>query len=144
MPSSLINDLTFQVTPIGRIVSPIRDRISAPKQGYEGSPVAWLHLSESMRPALADLQPGDEIIVLTWLDRSDRSVLSVHPRGDRTKPLKGVFSTRSPSRPNPIGLHRVRIRAIVDTVRLEVDNLEAFDGTPIIDIKPVLTDVADA
>lgn len=144
MPVNQTNDITYQVTPIGRIVSPLRDRISAPKQGYEGSPVAWLHMDEAMRPGLSNLQPGDEIIVVTWLDRADRSVLSVHPRGDRTRPLKGVFSTRSPSRPNPIGLHRVRIRAIVDTVRLEVDNLEAFDGTPIIDLKPVLTDVADA
>ncbi len=134
---------TFALLQIGRVESPIRPGDLSPKQGHEGAPVAWLVFAQAVRPGLRDLRPGDEIIVLTWLDHANREVLQVHPRGDRTKPYRGVFSTRSPSRPNPIGLHRVRIRAIVDTVRLEVDNLEAYDGTPILDVKPVLSGVAD-
>ena len=137
-------ELVYSVVPIGRIESTLRDRVSAPRQGHEGAPVAWLVMDEAVREGLASLKPGEEVIVLTWLDQATRDVLSVHPRDDRSKPLRGVFSTRSPSRPNPIGLHRVRIRAIVDTVRLEVDNLEAFDGTPVLDIKPVLSGVADS
>jgi len=122
---------------IGRVESPLTDPKLAPKQGNEGAPEAWLVFDESVRDALRDLQAGEEVLVLTWLDRADRSVLRVHPRDDRSNPLRGVFSTRSADRPNPIGLHRVRIVAI-DGLRFRVRNLEALDGTPIVDVKPVL------
>jgi tRNA-Thr(GGU) m(6)t(6)A37 methyltransferase TsaA len=125
------------LTPIGRVESPLTNRADAPKQGDEGAPDAWLVLNADMRPAMQDLRPGDDVFVLTWLDRADRHALAVHPRDDDQAPLTGVFSTRSPDRPNPIGLHRVRILAIDDT-RIRVQDLEALDGTPVLDIKPVL------
>ena len=110
---------------------------TAPKQGHEGSPEAWLVFEEGVGEGLRDLRPGGEIMVLTWLDRARRDVLRVHPRGDLAVPEEGVFSTRSPDRPNPIGLHRVEI-VLIDGARLRVRNLEAIDGTPVIDVKPVL------
>jgi tRNA-Thr(GGU) m(6)t(6)A37 methyltransferase TsaA len=113
------------------------DRDDAPCQGDEGAPDCWLDFEPQVREALRDLQVGSEIIVLTWLDRADRGVLVVHPRGDPSAPLCGVFSTRSPDRPNPIGLHHVVVLAI-DDVRVRVRNLEAIDGTPVLDVKPVL------
>jgi tRNA-Thr(GGU) m(6)t(6)A37 methyltransferase TsaA len=125
------------VRPIGRVESALVDPADAPRQGDEGAPDAWLVLDPAMEPALADLAVGEDIIVLTWLDRADRDVLRVHPRSDPGAPVRGVFSTRSPDRPNPIGLHPVRILAI-DGTRLRVGNLEALDGTPVLDIKPVL------
>jgi len=97
-----------------------------------------------VRDGLRDLRVGDEVIVLTWLDRSRRDILRVHPRSDRSQPKRGVFSTRSPDRPNPVGLHRVKILSIADALRIEVEPLEALHLTPIIDLKPVLEDVADA
>jgi tRNA-Thr(GGU) m(6)t(6)A37 methyltransferase TsaA len=111
----------------------------APRQGDEGAPAAWLVFTETVRDAARDLRPGDEIIVLTWLDRADRTIQVVHPRGDRTRAPQGVFSTRSPHRPNPIGLHRVTVLR-TDGLRVQVNDLEAIDGTPIIDVKPVLGD----
>ena len=123
--------------PVGRVESPLTDPAAAPKQGDEGAPEAWIVLDPAVAPAAADLRPGDELLVLTWLDRADRDVLAVHPRGDATRPRQGVFATRSPDRPNPIGLHRVEIVAIEDD-RVRVRNLEAIDGTPIVDVKPVL------
>jgi tRNA-Thr(GGU) m(6)t(6)A37 methyltransferase TsaA len=123
---------------IGRVESALTDPGLAPKQGEEGAPDAWLVFDESVRDALADLREGDEVILLTWLDRADRSVLRVHPRDDLSRPLRGVFATRSADRPNPIGLHRVRIRSIAGATRLRVGPLEAVDGTPIVDVKPVL------
>jgi tRNA-Thr(GGU) m(6)t(6)A37 methyltransferase TsaA len=126
-----------ELRPIGWVESPLLDRAAAPKQGDEGSPEAVLVFDARVDEGLRSLRTGDEVIVLTWLDRADRSILSVHPRGDLDKPEEGVFSTRSPDRPNPIGLHRVEIVAI-DGVRLRVRNLEAIDGTPILDLKPVL------
>lgn len=132
------------IRPIGHVESPLLDRASAPKQGYEGAPAAWLVFDPAVREGLRDLQVGDEVIVLTWLDRSQRDVLRVHPRNNRTQPMCGVFSTRSPDRPNPIGLHRTKIVSIVDGLRIEVRNLEALHMTPIIDLKPVLEEVADA
>ena len=128
---------SFELRPIGWVESPLVDRDLAPKQGDEGAPDAWLVFDPSMREAIRDLEVGAEVIVLTWLDRASRDVLVVHPRGDRNTPLLGVFSTRSPDRPNPIGLHTVQILAIDDT-RLQVRNIEALDGTPILDIKPLL------
>ena len=123
---------------IGRVESALTDPGLAPKQGEEGAPDAWLAFDESVRDALFDLREGDEVILLTWLDRADRSVLQVHPRDDLSRPLRGVFATRSADRPNPIGLHRVQIRSIVGATRLRVGPLEAVDGTPIVDVKPVI------
>jgi len=129
---------------IGHVESPLTDPRLAPKQGSEGSPDAWLVFRRSVREALRDLKKGDEVIVLTWLDRADRDVLRVHPRDDPSRPALGVFSTRSADRPNPIGLHRVRIVSIAGGLRFRVKNLEAIDGTPILDVKPVLGGTGEA
>jgi tRNA-Thr(GGU) m(6)t(6)A37 methyltransferase TsaA len=123
--------------PIGRVESALTDRATAPKQGDEGAPDAWLVFEPSVSEGLRDLRAGAEVIVLTWLDRAQRDVLAVRPRGDTTRPETGVFCTRSPDRPNPIGLHRVRIVS-VDALRVRVQNLEALDATPVLDVKPVL------
>jgi len=127
----------YHIRPIGWVESPLVDRDLAPRQGDEGAPEAWLVINPEVRAGIRDLKAGTEIIVLTWLDRASRDVLLVHPRDELDRPLRGVFSTRSPDRPNPIGLHTVQIIAIQDT-RIRVRNLEALDGTPIVDIKPVL------
>ena len=127
----------FELTPIGKVESSLTDLDSAPRQADEGAPEAWLVFEPGVREALRSLRAGDEIIVLTWLDRARRDVLSVHPRGDVSRPEEGVFSTRSPHRPNPIGLHTVEISA-VDGLRVRVKHLEALNGTPIVDVKPVL------
>lgn len=132
---------SFEVKAIGRVESPLTDLALAPRQADEGAPEAWLVFDPEVLPALADLRAGDEVLVLTWLDRAHRDVLAVHPRGDATRPIEGVFSTRSPHRPNPIGLHRVEIVAI-DGPRIHVRSLEALDGTPILDVKPILSDDA--
>lgn len=129
--------MAYVLRPIGRVESPLVDRATAPKQGDEGAPDAWLVFDPAVRDGLLDLRPGSDVIVLTWLDRADRDVLVVHPRGDVTRPQTGVFNTRSPDRPNPVGLHRVTIES-VDGLRMRVRNLEALDGTPIVDVKPVL------
>jgi tRNA-Thr(GGU) m(6)t(6)A37 methyltransferase TsaA len=128
---------SYDLRPIGRVESPLVDRGAAPKQGDEGSPDAWVVFTEDVRPALRDLAAGTDVILLTWLDRARRDVLVVHPRGDTSRPEQGVFTTRSPDRPNPIGLHRVTVLA-VDGLRIQVRDLEALDGTPIVDVKPVL------
>jgi tRNA-Thr(GGU) m(6)t(6)A37 methyltransferase TsaA len=125
----------FELIPIGRVESSLTDVGSAPKQGDEGAPEAWLVFEPVVLDGLGDLHPGDRVVVLTWLDRSRRDVLRVHPRDDPTNPERGVFSTRSADRPNPIGLHPVEIVA-VDGLRLRVGPLEAVDGTPIVDLKP--------
>jgi tRNA-Thr(GGU) m(6)t(6)A37 methyltransferase TsaA len=135
-------DDRIELRPIGRVESPLRDREEAPRQGDEGAPEATLVFAPNVEEGLRSLRPGDAVIVLTWLDRADREALSVHPRGDLSRPAEGVFSTRSPDRPNPIGLHRVEIVA-VDGVRLRVRDLEAVDGTPVLDLKPVLGAVED-
>ncbi len=133
------NDATgpYELRPIGTVRSTLTDPAIAPKQGDEGGPGAWLELDDSVRAAMRDLAPGDEVIVLTWLHRARRDVLEVHPRDDAFNPLRGVFSTRSADRPNPVGLHRVTIAA-VDGNRIQVSELEAIDGTPILDVKPAL------
>jgi tRNA-Thr(GGU) m(6)t(6)A37 methyltransferase TsaA len=135
------NMTSFEVKAIGRVESPLTDLESAPRQADEGAPEAWLVFEPEMLAGLQSLQPGDEILLITWLDRARRDVLSVHPRGDTSRAQEGVFSTRSPHRPNPIGLHRVEITAI-DGRRLRVRNLEALDGTPILDVKPILSEDA--
>ena len=127
----------MELRPVGRVESPLTDRAAAPRQGDEGAPDAWLVFEESVADALADVAAGDRMLVLTWLDRADRAVLVTHPRDDLTRPPTGVFSTRSPDRPNPIGLHLVTI-AERDGLRVRVHDLEAIDGTPVVDLKPVL------
>jgi tRNA-Thr(GGU) m(6)t(6)A37 methyltransferase TsaA len=126
------------IAPVGRVESTLTDVAAAPNQGDEGAPDAWLVFEPAVREALDGIHAGDEVLVLTWLDRARRDVLRVHPRGDRSRPEQGVFATRSPDRPNPIGLHRVRVLA-VDGLRVHVSDLEAVDGTPILDVKPVLS-----
>jgi tRNA-Thr(GGU) m(6)t(6)A37 methyltransferase TsaA len=129
--------MSFEVQPVGRVESSIADVEDAPRQGDEGAPDAIVVFDERVAEAMRDLRSGDEILVLTWLHQARRDVLSVHPRGDQRRPVQGVFSTRSPDRPNPIGLHRVRILS-VDGTRVTVSELEAVDGTPVLDVKPVL------
>ena len=127
--------------PIGVVESPLVDLSDAPKQGDEGAPLAWIVLDEAYAPAAANLEPGSPLIVLTWFHLASRDVLRVHPRSDPGRAEQGVFSTRSPDRPNPIGMHVVEIVA-VDGTRIQVRNLEAIDGTPVVDLKPVLGDVS--
>lgn len=130
-------DTPLVLEPIGWVESPLVDPDSAPLQGDEGAPDAWLAFDQRVIAGMRDLRVGTEVLVFSWLDRARRDVLRVHPRGDRSRPETGVFSTRSPDRPNPIGLHRVEILAI-DGVRVQVRNLEALDRTPILDVKPIL------
>jgi tRNA-Thr(GGU) m(6)t(6)A37 methyltransferase TsaA len=132
----------YEVRPVAWVESPLRDRARAPRQGSLGAPPAWLAVEPDLAEAIRDLRPGERVIVLTWLDRARRDELSTVP-GDNpgSRPL-GVFSTRSPNRPNPIGLHPVRILA-VDGLRIQVSELEALDGTPVIDIKPVIDTAAE-
>jgi len=127
----------FVLHPIGWVESPLTDRHLAPRQGDEGAPEACLVFGQEVTEGLRDLRSGDQVIVLTWLDRARRDVLVTRPRDDPARPPTGVFSTRSPDRPNPVGLHRVEIVS-VDGTRFQVRNLEALDGTPIVDVKPVL------
>ena len=127
----------MHLTAIGTVRSPLTDPAAAPKQGDEGAPEATIVLKPAVLGALEGLAAGDDVVVLTWLDRADRDVLTVHPRDDPGRPPAGVFATRSPHRPNPLGLHRVQIVAI-DGGELRVRDLEAVDGTPVVDIKPVL------
>jgi tRNA-Thr(GGU) m(6)t(6)A37 methyltransferase TsaA len=127
----------FSIRPIGYVCSPLTSRDEAPRQGSEGAPDAWLELDETVLAGIDGIAVGQEIIVLTWFHQSRRDVLKLQPRGDPTLPLSGVFATRSPDRPNPIGLHRVRVVERTRN-RIKVGPLEAIDGTPIVDIKPVL------
>jgi tRNA-Thr(GGU) m(6)t(6)A37 methyltransferase TsaA len=131
-----------QLRPIGVIRSVLKTRREAPMQGSEGAPDAWLEVNSFATRALDGLLAGTDIIVVTWLHRARRDVLKVHPRSDPRRPLTGVFATRSPDRPNPLGLHRVTVREVVNN-RLRVGPIEAIDGTPVIDIKPVLSGLQD-
>jgi tRNA-Thr(GGU) m(6)t(6)A37 methyltransferase TsaA len=128
---------SLRLRPIGHVQSPVTDLAEAPCQGDEGAPDCWLVFDPNMREALDGVQPGADIVVITWLHLADRDVRQVHPRGDPDRPLQGVFATRSPGRPNPLGLHVVKVLA-VDDLRIQVQNLEAVDGTPIVDVKPAL------
>lgn len=132
----------YAVRPVGHVESPIADREDAPRQGDEGAPDCTLAFDVAVADALKDVAPGDELVLLTWFHEADRDVQVVHPRSDTTRPPTGVFSTRSPDRPNPIGLHKVTVRT-TDGTRLHVSGLEAIDGTPILDVKPVLGGVED-
>ena len=126
-----------ELIPIGVVESPLTDMASAPKQGYEGAPDAWLVFEPAVLEGLEGLRAGDQVILLTWLDRARRDVLRVHPRDDVRNPMQGVFNTRSADRPNPIGLHQVEIVEI-DAPRMRVRHLEAVNGTPVLDVKPVI------
>lgn len=128
----------YTIEPIGVVRSELTRLEDAPMQGDEGAPEAWLEINQSAAPGIAGLKAGDELIVLTWLHLAERDILQVHPRGDINRPLTGVFATRSPDRPNPIGLHRVSVLK-VEEHKLRVAPLEAIEGTPIVDIKPVLS-----
>jgi tRNA-Thr(GGU) m(6)t(6)A37 methyltransferase TsaA len=127
----------YTIEPIGFVRSELTQLEDAPMQGDEGAPEAWLEFTHLAAPGLMGIHPGDELIVLTWLHLAERDVLQVHPRGDLNRPLTGVFATRSPDRPNPVGLHRVSVREVAEDT-LRVAPLEAIHGTPIVDIKPVL------
>src|SRR4029453_7119250 len=134
--------IDFTVRPIGRVASPLTSTADAPRQGDEGAPDAYLILDPEVQDGLHGIAVGDEIIVLTWLHEADRNILKVHPRGDLSRPEQGVFNTRAPSRPNPIGLHRVRVLNM-DGQRMQVTGLEAIDATPIVDLKPVLGSIEE-
>ena len=131
---------SFLLRPIGVVKSTLHRREDAPRQGEEGAPDAWLQLAPQFMEALDGIKQGSEIVVLTWLHLADRGCLKVHPRNDALAPLTGVFATRSPDRPNPIGLHRVTVMEIDPQRGLRVQPLEALDGTPVLDIKPVWKD----
>jgi tRNA-Thr(GGU) m(6)t(6)A37 methyltransferase TsaA len=132
-----MSEARFEVTPIGRVESPLTDRTGAPRQGDEGAPDAWLVFAPEVAAGLQGLEAGATVLLFTWFHEAERDVLEVYPRGNVARGLRGVFSTRSPDRPNPIGLHRVEILAI-DGLRFHVRHLEAIDGTPIVDVKPLL------
>ena len=136
------DNINYLLDPIGFIQSSLRTREDVPRQGFEGAPDAWVELKEGIVPALRGIRVGDEVIVITWFHRSKRETLEVHPRSDRRNPLTGVFATRSPDRPNPLGLHRVTVLEIAGA-RLKIGPIEALDGTPVVDIKPVLEESAD-
>ncbi len=132
----------MELRSIGVVRSPLEELDAAPRQGDEGAPDAWLELEPQYAEGLSGVSAGDELVLLTWFHRADRGVLKLRPRGDASRPLTGVFATRSPDRPNPIGLHRVTVRE-VQAGRLKVGPLEAIDGTPLVDLKPVLGDVRE-
>lgn len=133
----------YSLYPIGFIHSPLKQREDAPRQGSEGAPDAWLEVDALVAKGLEGVAVGDEMIVITWFHQSQRDVLKLHPRGDKTIPLTGVFATRSPDRPNPLGLHRVTVLEIAGN-RLKLGPIEAIDGTPVVDIKPVLSQSTDS
>jgi tRNA-Thr(GGU) m(6)t(6)A37 methyltransferase TsaA len=140
---SVMPENEYVLYPLGFLQSPLKQPGEAPKQGSEGAPDAWLEVNATVAEGLEAIAVGDEIIVITWLHKAQRDILKVHPRGDETMPLAGVFATRSPDRPNPLGLHRVTVLKIAGR-RLKVGPIEAIDGTPVVDIKPVLPQSADA
>ena len=136
--------MSFEISPLGYVRSRLKERSGAPKQGWEGAPGARLEILPEFTECLDGMEAGQEIWILTWLHEARRSVMKVRPRGDMRNPLTGVFATRSPDRPNPIGLHRAKVLRVEDGGRLQVDALEAIDGTPVVDIKPVLDRAHDA
>jgi tRNA-Thr(GGU) m(6)t(6)A37 methyltransferase TsaA len=131
------SDERFVLRPVAHVRSTLRSVDDAPRQGEEGAPDAWLEVKPEFRRALHGVASGDELFVITWLHRADRDVLEVHPRNEPRTPLTGVFATRSPHRPNPLGLHRVTVREVNDT-RLRIGPIEAVDGTPVVDVKVLL------
>jgi tRNA-Thr(GGU) m(6)t(6)A37 methyltransferase TsaA len=139
----MMRETDYSLSPIGFLHSPLKERGEAPNQGREGAPAAWLEVNASVAAGLEGIAVGDELIVITWLHQAQRDILKTHPRNDETVPLVGVFATRSPDRPNPLGLHRVTVLSIA-AERIQVGPIEAIDGTPVVDIKPVLLQSADA
>lgn len=133
----------YVIEPIGIIRSALTTREASPKQGYEGGVEAWIEIHPPYAEGIEGMAVGKDVIVVTWFHKASRNKLKVHPRGDKSRPLTGVFSTRSPDRPNPLGLHRVTVREI-SANRLKVGPIEAIDGTPVVDIKPVLPCSADS
>jgi L-fuculose-phosphate aldolase len=136
--------MSFDITPIGYVHSTLKERSDAPLQGWEGGPNALLEILPAFIEGLDGIKPGEDIWIFTWLHESRRSVLKLHPRGDVLNPVTGVFATRSPDRPNPIGLHRANVLSVDGDGRLQVQDLEAIDGTPIVDIKPVIERSCDS
>lgn len=134
---------TFQLNPIGFVRSTLKDRLAAPSQGNEGAPDAYVELVPAVGEGLQGIEVGQELVLVTWLHRSRRDVLKLHPRWDERLPLTGVFATRSPDRPNPLGLHRVTVLEVAGR-RLKVGPLEAIDGTPVVDLKPAIREAGDA
>jgi tRNA-Thr(GGU) m(6)t(6)A37 methyltransferase TsaA len=132
-----MSETNYALSPLGFLHSPLKSREESPNQGHEGAPDAWLEVNETVAEGLEGIAAGDEILLITWFHKAHRNVLKLHPRWDKNNPLTGVFATRSPDRPNPLGLHQVTVLAI-DGRRLKVGPLEAIDGTPVVDIKPVL------
>lgn len=135
----MTTDFRYEVVPIGYVRSPLKERSEAPHQGWQGAPAAWIEILDRYAPGLLGLEPGRELVVVTWLHLSERDILQVNPRHEEGRPLRGVFATRAPVRPNPIGLHRVRVLEI-DGTRLRVEPLEAVDGTPVLDLKAAITE----
>ncbi len=135
--NKIMPELEFTLYPVGFVRSPLKHLAEVPRQGSEGAPEAWLEVEPALAEGFDGFTVGDKIIVITWFHLAQRDILKLHPRDDKTIPLTGVFATRSPDRPNPLGLHPVTILEI-DGHRLKVGPLEAIDGTPIVDIKPVL------
>lgn len=138
-----MKEICYDIKPIGVVRSELTSRRSAPRQGNRGAPDAWIEVVPPVSEGLEGITAGCEIILITWLHKSHREILKVHPRGDKSKPVTGVFSTRSPDRPNPVGLHPVSVLEITEN-RIKVGPLEAIDGTPVIDIKPVLHHSTDS
>lgn len=136
------DEARYELQPIGFVRSPLKHRGEAPRQGYEGAPDAWVELKADVLDGLEGISKGDDLVLITWFHQARRDVLVVHPRGDTSRPLTGVFATRAPDRPNPIGLHRVKVLD-VDESGISVEPLEAIDGTPVLDIKPVLEGAKD-
>jgi tRNA-Thr(GGU) m(6)t(6)A37 methyltransferase TsaA len=137
-----MGETIYEIKPIGVTRSELASREAAPRQGYEGAPDAWVEVSSALAVGLEGISVGSEIILITWLHKAHRDILKLHPRGDKSNPMTGVFSTRSPDRPNPLGLHRVTVLEITG-YRLKVGPIEAIDGTPVVDIKPVLLNTVD-
>jgi tRNA-Thr(GGU) m(6)t(6)A37 methyltransferase TsaA len=135
--------ICYDIRQIGVIRSELTTREAAPRQGSEGAPDAWIEMDAAVAEGLDGIEAGRDIVLITWFHKADRDILKVHPRGDRKRPIRGVFSTRSPDRPNPLGLHRVRVLEIAGN-RIKVGPLEAIDGTPVVDIKPVLPHSPDS
>ena len=137
-----MHETSYSLYPIGFLRSPLKDRGAAPRQGREGAPDAWLEVDAAVAEGLEGIEVGDDLIVITWLHQAERDTLKTHPRNDKTSPLTGVFATRSPDRPNPLGLHRVTVREFAGN-RVKVGPIEAIDGTPVVDLKPVVSTSAE-
>jgi tRNA-Thr(GGU) m(6)t(6)A37 methyltransferase TsaA len=137
-----MHETHYALAPIGFLRSPLKERGAAPRQSREGAPDAWLDVDAAVAEGLEGIEVGAELIVITWLHQAARDILKTHPRNDQTRPLTGVFATRSPDRSNPLGLHRVTVREIAGS-RVKVGPIEAIDGTPVVDLKPVLSTAAE-